>query len=133
MNNEHFEELRKNFLPRFWDTENKVMIYPKLTEDIVLGYPIITYKVAEHIVWQLDLMLLSPRFIIMKPTGLLDKGKNLIYELDIVEDNYSSRYDVLWNQEGYWEIYDIQTTKTEFLNYPSNCEITGDIHTDKGE
>ena len=86
MNTERFEELKRNYLPRFWDTENKVMIYPEMFFPCNEITMFIRYNIGQVLpeILALDEMLLNPRFIPMRPTGHFDKNNNLIYQDDTI-------------------------------------------------
>lgn len=72
------------------------------------------------------------RFIIEQCTGFPDKNGTLIYEGDLLQDNCGTIYEVGWDDGGYWSILDYQSQECEFLRYPSNCKIIGNIH-NKGD
>ena len=137
MNKKRFEELKQDFLPRFWDTKNNVMIYPELmaTNGWVatdIEYQII-YKVGDKNLI-LDSMLSNNRFKEMKPYGLHDKKHNLIYVGDIVKEIPNGhisevKYDVSC---GFYMEPEYEARDLFELWERSRLLIIGNVHTDKG-
>ena len=125
-----FEELKQNLLPRFWDTENKKMLYPKKMFDGIVYYidGIVHYKDDNH---TLSMLLSLPQFIHMKPTGLKDKKGNLIYENDFVRMcGLTDVYIIKWVQES-CEFIAQYTKNSNIIKHwydIKGFEIIGNIH-----
>lgn len=74
-------------------------------------------------------------FIIEQCTGLKDKNGNLIYEGDIVKDEFGRKFKVIWSEEdcmfdGRIIYYDPEfgTRFDLYQGATDNCEIIGNIH-----
>ena len=74
-------------------------------------------------------------FIIEQCTGLKDKNGNLIYEGDIIKDEFYRRFTIVWSEEDclfegrviyrdpeYSDRFDLYKGATD------NCEIIGNVH-----
>lgn len=118
-----FEELRKNFLPRFWDTLEKEMVYPVKDKGII-GYKPSTVDSVVRI----DVML-QDRFIPMRPTGVVDRKGTLICEEDIVK--LSSLVELVRGQGTYWKNLRLVVKFKNQSFYPDRLkesEVIGNIH-----
>lgn len=134
-----FEDIKNNFLPRFWDTEKKEMIYPywnDYSNTILYPYDKSTENDTCDDWDNMDLsdILMSNRFIRMKPTCLKDKNEKLLYEGDVAKESiYGANGVVVYNYNGYvlhladGSFYPIYTTSVEIIgNIYDNPELLGD-------
>jgi hypothetical protein len=130
---QRFNELVKTDLPRFWDTYKNEMIYPDIFVDTICYKYQYRYddEIARYHISILSKMLLNPRFIRMKPTGLEDKHGKLIYEGDIViEVNGIDPLDTSYSCVK--EVIFIKDVMIGFnINYCHEYEIIGNIYDNK--
>ena len=96
--NNRFEELKQNLLPRFWDTENKEMLYPFID---IMQQNIRYDAVKSNLEDSFEQLFFNPRFISMKPTGLRDKNGVLCYDGDIIKSSFHL-WLVRWSDELQW-------------------------------
>jgi len=132
MNNDRFEELKRTFLPRFWDTENNVMVYPELNlaKDMIYMVKINNCHIQ---VQALTYMLFNPRFKEMKPTGLYDKNGTLIYDDDLIRGRMKAIHEIYWDADNCGFFAKIKDEDTRFAidkNWIESCtkEIIGNIY-----
>ena len=92
--NDRFEELKQKLLPRFWGTEKNTMVYPEISRNEIF-YTQNPNKPNILIEDTLNDLLINPRFIPMKPTGMFDKNGKLVFEGDLVKTE-SGVYEIMW-------------------------------------
>ena len=138
-----FEELKNDLLPRFWDTENKEMIYPEyvfseqlnihsIWYEIIVGKDVFDKDFITH-KFEISDLLFNPRFIPMKPTGLKDKNGKLIYDGDVVRFNENDIGYVVGGVRGY--CYDVICPQKQsygstlyHIQQYHHIEVIGNIH-----
>ena len=77
------------------------------------------------------LKLCGSNYVVEQSTGINDIKGNLIYEGDFITDYDNHMFRVCWN-DGLVEFEFISQDITDEIDiYPSECVITGNIHTEK--
>lgn len=75
--------------------------------------------------------LCGSNYVVEQCTGITDIKGNLIYEGDFITDYDNHMFQVCWN-DGIGEFEFISLDITDEIDvYPSECVITGNIHTVK--
>ena len=121
-----FEKLKNTHLPRFWDTELEEMVYPKYQE----FRPKICYIITTNgnkWDWPLDLMLLKPRFIPMRPSDIGDTIGQLIYEKDIIRFG-GEIYEIEFRDGCFWISNKDYSYELHTIFGQGELKKTGNLH-----
>lgn len=122
--------MNDRFRFRAWNKEEKKMYYDAQdTYDYMTGNPVIF---AESFGC---LLINDEEWEVEQCTGLKDKNGNLIYEGDIIKDEFCRRFTIVWSEEDcmfegrviyrdpeYSDRFDLYKGATD------DCEIIGNIH-----
>lgn len=117
----------RDFLPRFYDPEGKVMLYWQCYMQSAFN----RLTNTQHFGLLYNL-LRNPGIIMMRCTGLRDKKGRLIYEGDIVKTEWFDEktiYQVVWDEKMACFCFDGKDIFYLFDDLPTDVtEIIGNVH-----
>ena len=129
--------MNDRFKFRFYDKENKIMVYADTDDELLPYYPDEIYTT-----WQtydlsaIEHLANDEDYIVMQCTGLKDKNGKLIYEGDILiqkeENGGPTKKLVIWEEEGgYLGLKDLKKSflgVVTFHLFGYTYEVIGNIH-----
>lgn len=120
--------MEDRFIFRAWDTKNEIMVYDNEDKSEDYWDGVVSSKVG---MVNYLLTSLCGAYTLMQCTGLKDENGKLIFEGDILQDQYGTMFQVLWLDDSWCVKGDILSGDSLSL-YNFGCEIIGNIYNEAG-